>query len=337
MSSGDQDKNAPEEQKPTNVTFVLLDNFSLISYASAIEPLRLANKALGHSHYCFANVSVDGGSVRSSNGSQVKCDASLSDMAFADLIVICSSDDVESIPLPKRLATTLRDLDRRGCQIAGICTGSYVLAKLGLLDGRACTIHWEYASIFSETFPEITLTQNLVEISARRLTCAGGTAPLDLMLHYLGTRHGAAVSGMIADLAIHHSKRENDRHQRLSIRDRLGVHDGTLLKSIQVMEENIEAPLSMEELAARAEASSRQIQRAFKTHNLPTPSRYYQNIRLDRARNLLRRTSMSVTEIVYACGFVSPSHFTRCYRGQFGICPHKDRNVFLRTASANFG
>ena len=139
------------------VSFLLIDNYSMISLASAVEPLRIANKLLGEMRFAYRCVSVDGGPVTASSGFEQSVSGKFADAEPADLLVICSSDDVESVDLPPNLGAELQKLERHGTALSAICTGTYLLAKYKLLRGRACTIHWEYSDIFRETFPDVEL------------------------------------------------------------------------------------------------------------------------------------------------------------------------------------
>jgi len=316
------------DRKTTSIYFLLLDNFSLLSFSSAMEPLRMANKLLGHHAFQYQSCSIDGEDVQTSSGHRMSVDDAMDQVHSADLVVVCSSDNVEQIRLPQTLAGKLRSLQRHGCALAAICTGSFVLARLGLLDGYRCTIHWEYSSIFRETFPKIDLKQSVVEIDRNRYTCAGGTGALDLMLTFLGRSQYPETAGAVADMAIHHDVRDTEKNQRLSLKLRLGVKSPTLVEAIRLMERNIEMPLTGTEISAALDISTRQLQRVFRQHTDRSPTEYYMSLRLDTARDLLRKTAMSVSEVGFACGFVSMSHFTKCYRKTFQVRPHEDRQAY---------
>lgn len=308
-----------------HICLLLLANFSLLSVSSAIDPIRMANKILGHRKYRVSIRSLDGNAVPSSGGQIFPVDGGLADLDRADLLLVCSSDDVEQIELPASLAAKLRSMASRGCDLGALCTGAFVLARLGLLAGHSCTIHWEYASMFRESFPFIELKQDVFVIDRKRLTCAGGTAALDLMLVFLGRSCPPDIVSAVADMAIHHDQRWSDTDQRIAIGRRLGISHPKILHAISLMEQNIETPLSGAELARETGLGVRQFQRLFQTMLGVSPIAYYIDLRLAAARDLVLKTSMPITKISFACGFAGPANFTKRYRDRFGVSPQDDR------------
>lgn len=315
-----------------HICLLLLPNFSLLSVSSAIDPIRMANKILGYRKYRLSILSLDGNPVRSSGGQVFPIDGCLADLDRADLLLVCSSDDVEQVDLPASLAPKLRSMASRGCDLGALCTGAFVLARLGLLEDHSCTIHWEYASMFRESFPFIALKQDVFVIDRRRLTCAGGTAALDLMLVYLGRSCPSDIVSAVADMAIHHDQRWSDTDQRIAIGRRLGISQPKILHAISLMEQNIETPLSCSELAEEIGLGVRQFQRLFQATLGVSPIGYYIDLRLAAARDLVLKTSMPITKISFASGFVGPANFTKRYRDRFGVSPQEDRKPNRSTA-----
>jgi len=307
------------------ISFLLLENFSLISFASAIEPLRLANKVLKRRVFDYECYSPDGGDVSASNGTTMRVAGPLSRVARTDLLVICSSDNVEKVRLSPAVKTTIREILRSNCTVAGICTGAYVLAELGLLTDRACTIHWEYSEIFRELFPTANLQNTLVQEDGRFLTCAGGTSAFELMVGFIEEHCGLKIGLEVADIALHHSLRPKSGHQRAQLHLRLGITNKRLLHCVEMMEANIEQPIPFHDLVARSGVSRRQLERLFRQHFGVTPTTYYRTIRLNAARQLVQRTPMPIVDVAVASGFVNASHFTKCYRREFRINPAQDR------------
>ncbi len=307
--------------------FLLIEGFSMISFASAVEPLRIANKLLSRERFCFRCLSADGDPVTASNGIPLPVQTGLSDVDRADLLVICSSDGVEAVPLPETVGAELRRLERHGTPLTAICTGSYVLAKFGLLRGRACTIHWEYEELFREVFPQADLRTSVCVEDGGLMTSSGGTAPLDLMIRIVEKVAGAQVARDVADIAIHHGTRDEAVHQRLDARARYNVSNPTFLRCIRLMEENIEEPLSLEALCAELEISPRQLQRYFRDNVGRGPRAFYESLRLERARQLLRRTALGQSDIAVACGFSSANSFSHAYKRVYGVSPMHDRNL----------
>jgi transcriptional regulator GlxA family with amidase domain len=317
---------------PQRIGFVLTANFSLIAFTSAVEPLRLANRVSGRELYRWKLVSADGRPVTASSGIVLHPEGTLEAAADCDAVIICSGLDVHRIDC-KPLSAWLRRVDRRGVEIGALCTGSHVLARAGLLEGHRCTIHWENLAGFVEGFPEIEVTTELFEIDRKRFTCSGGTAAIDMMLNVITLQHGHELAAAVADQFMHERIRDQHDHQRMSLPARLGVRHPKLLAVIDLMEKNLEEPLARGELARSAGLSTRQLERLFRRYLSRSPARYYLELRLNKARLLLLQTNMSVIDVALACGFVSASHFSKCYRDFFGRTPRKERGLPAAAAS----
>lgn len=306
------------------VGFVLVPNFSMIAFASAVEVLRLANYVTGTDSFAWKLYSPDGQPAHASNGIMVNVDGAYKDLGPLPEVLVCGGNGIEHVDL-KELIPRLRKLAFYGGSIGAICTGSYVLAKAGLLNGYRCTIHWENHDSFKEQFPDIDITQELFEIDRNRFTCAGGTAAVDMMLALVSAKKGASIAALITDEMIHHRMRESHERQRMELRSRLGVSHPKLLAVIAEMDKRLEHPLSCAQLAKFAKLSPRQLERLFQRYLDTTPTRYYLGLRLERARHLLRQTSMPILSVGLACGFVSASHFSKSYSEHFNKTPSDER------------
>jgi len=302
----------------------------MIAFASAIEPLRLANRLSEKALYEWVLISRDGGPVTASNGISVNPHFAMTDydggMTSRELptLILVSGVGAE---IYSDLDTFgwLRRLDRQGADIGALCTGAHVLARAGLLDGKVCTLHWENIPSFRETYPDIEVTDDLFEIDGNRFTCSGGTAALDLMLHLIRAEHDEDLANRVSEECILDRVRGGQDHQRMPLAVRLGVDNRKLIDSIHMTETNLEEPLSQEELAAAVGISRRQLERLFQRHVGRPPNRYYMQLRLDRARKFLLQTDMAVVDVAMACGFVSASHFAKCYRQFYGVTPRQAR------------
>ncbi len=314
------------EDRPEHYVFLLLDNFTMLAFASALEPLRLANFASQKELYKWTTVSEDGQAVRSSSGVVIKTDGALDELSRNQRVIVCGGLNIKA-NATKPVLTWLRREARRGLMLGAICTAPQVLAMAGLLDDKKATIHWDNRDAFEEEFPEIDLTQNIYVIDGNRFTASGGTAPSDLMLKLISERHGPELASSVADQMIHTSIRSDRDEQRLSIPTRIGVRHPKLSTVIQMMEENIEEPISPSILASDVGMSTRQLERLFRRYLNRSPKRYYMELRLQKARNLLMQTEMSVINVALACGFASPSHFSKCYRGHFNTTPYRERGT----------
>jgi transcriptional regulator GlxA family with amidase domain len=319
----------PPMREPERFAFVLVPNFSMIAFASALEPLRIANRMADRELYSWQIVSKAGGPVRASNACLVMTDQSLADVAIgpgrnSSIVILCSGLGAERIH-DRELFAWLRRADRAGTSIGAVCTGAHLLARAGLLEGHRCTIHWENLPGFVEEFPEIEVTADLFAVDRNRLTCSGGTAALDLMLHLIAARHGQELVTKISEQCIMDRVRQAHDHQRMPYRVRLGIHHPKLIHAIEMMEANVEEPLDQEMLARYVGLSRRQLERLFRKHLGRTPAQYYLELRLERARHLLYQTTMPIMNVAFATGFVSASHFSTCYRQLYGKTPRAER------------
>ncbi|AXX97850.1 GlxA family transcriptional regulator [Profundibacter amoris] len=317
-------ENAPE--KPHRFVFALLDRFTLISFASAVETLRLANRMSGRTLYETVLVGENGEFAASSSNVEIRLDSGFIETGRDDTIILCGGLDVQK-STTKPVLNWLRREARRGVRIAGLCTASYTLARAGLLDGKRATIHWENQDSFAEDFDEIELTKRVFVIDGNRYTAAGGTASIDLFLTLIANEHGEELANAVADQLIYSSIRTDRDTQRLSIPTRIGVRHPKLATVIRMMEGNLEEPISPSILARDVGMSTRQLERLFRRYLNRSPKRYYMELRLQKARNLLMQTDMSVINVALACGFASPSHFSKCYRAHYSTTPYRERGA----------
>lgn len=322
----------PQHLPPETIGFLLIPNFSMIAFTSAIEPLRMANRLSGQDLYRWILISKDGGSVTASNQISVQSHVAIHEVnakvggnAVSSVIVV-SGVEVER-HTDRKILAWLRRQERLGYEIGALCTGAYFLARAGLLDGYNCTLHWENLPGFREVFPDINATDDLFEIDRNRFTCSGGMASLDMMLHLIRLQHGSDLAAKISDQCILDRIRGEEDHQRIPASVRFGIYHPKLLNAIRLMEGNLEEPLNLDELATYADLSRRQIERLFARYLNCSPMQYYRYLRLDRARYLLHQTDLRIVEIAIASGFVSSSHFSKCYRDQFGISPNTERRT----------
>lgn len=312
--------------KPHKIGFVLLPEFTMIGFSAGVEPFRIANRLAEKSLYACDVYSEDGGPVLASNGMTVNVDGAVSDIAGLETIFVCGGLNVKS-HITKNILQKLRRLASHGTGIGAICTGTEVLAKAGLLDGYSCTIHWENLPSFIEDYPDLDVVTELYEIDRTRYTCAGGTAALDLSLSLIALHFDPAAAAAVADQLIHHRIREGGEGQRMELRTRLGVAHPKLLSVIQQMEESLEEPINCAQLAHGVGLSTRQLERLFRKYLGTAPTKYYLTLRLSRARFLLRQTSLPILSIALACGFVSASHFSKCYREHYSRTPSLERRT----------
>ncbi|AVO36442.1 GlxA family transcriptional regulator [Pukyongiella litopenaei] len=310
--------------RPRRFVFVLLEDFTLLCFAAALECLRIANRMSNTQLYIWTLVGENGSEVSCSAGTTFRVDMGLDELSRDDTILICGGIDVQRATTRKLLGWIRRE-SRKGLVVGGLCTAAYSLARAGLLDGKRATIHWENADSFAEEFDDIHLTKSVFVIDGNRMTTAGGTSSIDLMLKLIANDHGEELANAVADQLIYSSIRTDQDTQRLSVPTRIGVRHPKLSQVIQMMEANIEEPISPSILAKEVGMSTRQLERLFRRYLNRSPKRYYMELRLQKARNLLMQTDMSVINVALACGFASPSHFSKCYRAHYDTTPYRER------------
>lgn len=318
---------AVHDFRVTKCGFLLLENFSLIALSAAVDPLRIANAVVGRRVYDYSLIGVTNDAIRSSDGIQVLPDTSLADTAQYDAIFVVGPN-----PIPRKgigaILDWLRLQARKGIALGGIDTGSYFLARSGLLNGYRCTIHWEDQDVLVEQFPKLTVSNRLYEVDRDRYTCSGGIAPLDLMVHLLGMPPGSrSLAARVLELLVA-ERRSYEQQQPTSLRQYIGAEHEKLDEALQFMESNVEETLSVAEIASHIRVSQRQLQRWFHERLGKSPAQAYLEIRLLRARQLLFRTAIPLEEVCARTGFISVNHFSTCYKAHFNVSPIADRRRY---------
>jgi AraC family carnitine catabolism transcriptional activator len=312
---------------PEHIHFLLLPEFSMLGLLSAIEPLRVANR-FGGELYRWHLLSADGASVRASNGMALEVEGRFAEVDEAATVLVVAGFNPLDHASPE-LTSWLRRLDRNGATLGGIDTGCFLLAEAGLLRQERFTLHWEAISAFHERYPQLDVQQELFEIDGKRISSAGGTASIDMQLERIAQQHGNALATQVSEQFVLGRIRAKSDHQRMQIAARYGVHNKKLVQVIGAMESHTEDPLTPDDLADIIGVTRRQLERLFRAQFDDTPSLFYLKIRLERARQLLRQTEMSVLEIGVACGFESATYFARAYRNRYGVTPSHDRQEEL--------
>lgn len=262
-----------------------------------------------------------------SDGLSVNVDCGFDDEGACDaldVIIVCGGARVEE-HTPESALRWLKSVSQSGTGLGSICTGSYVLAAAGLLDGYRCSVHWENLASLTDRFRDVQVTRSVYTIDRDRYTCSGGTAPVDMMLHFIRKQLGPDVSVGVAEQFIYERIRRSSDEQRVPLKHVFGNQSEKLVVAVDLMEANIREPIVQSELASYVGVSKRQLQRLFQRYLDCTPSRYYLRIRLARARELLQQTSMSLVEIASLTGFVSSSHFSKSYKEFYGQAPSHER------------
>ena len=312
------------QRGPRRIDFLLLPAFSMMCLLSAVEPLRGANRTLGRRAYAWRFLSVDGRPVEASNGIPIATAAGIRDAGETPSVCVVASYDPLAAVSPG-VRAWLRRRHARGSDLGGLETGAMVLAEAGLLAGRRATVHWETLAAFRETWLDIDARDSLFEIDGPIFTAAGAGAAMDLFLHLIAQHHTTAVASSVAEQFLHSEIREAGVGQRMAGDRRRGIREPALARAVATMQDHLGTPLTLDELAQRCGVSRRRLQRLFVRHVGEPPQRYYQRLRLERARQLLRHGALPVHEVALACGFGSAAAFTRAFRARFDHPPRAER------------
>ena len=302
------------------VAVLLTDGFPLMSYASVVEPLRAANVLAGRTVCEVGHFSESGCDVRSSGSVQVPVDRAVGGTLEADLLLVLAGGDPFGTKL-SRMDAWLRKLALTGSVLGGVSGGPVLLAKAGVMRGRRMTVHWEHAQMLAKTVPGLILERSLYVIDRDRVTCGGGTAPMDLMHALLSGRFGTEFARAVSDWFLHTDIRPSAGPQRAGPIERVGTSCLPVLDAVALMESHVADPLSLDQLAVLSGISGRQLNRLFRRHVGRTVMGYYRRFRLETARRLLGHSILSLTEIALATGFSGSSHFSSAFRQEFGVTP----------------
>jgi AraC family carnitine catabolism transcriptional activator len=310
---------------PLDIAVLLLPRFSLMALASVLEPFRVAYRLAGRELYRWRFVGAEAGPIQASSGLPITTELSVRDPLAARRVIVCTSFEPMAAASRSVLAW-LRRLDAAGAELWAVDTGAYVLAEAGLLAGRTVTLHWESIAAFAELHHGVATRRSLFERSGRVATCAGGTAGIDLALTAIAAEHGRNLALDVADQLIHQGIRDAAAPQQLAPMRRYGTRNPTVLAAIDLLQRSIEQPPSLAQASAALAVSPRQLQRLFATHLGTSFKRFDRTLRLERAKELLEQTGMTVMAVAVATGFGSVEHFGRSYRAQHGIIPGGERN-----------
>jgi len=305
--------------------FLLLDQFTHLAFSCAVEPLRLANHAGERELYSWETCSEDGANVQASNGVKVAVDRSLGTLTARETLVVVGGRTPKN-SVSSTLMAQVRRLQAHGVKIISVCGATSVLAAAGVIKNQTCAVHWDISDAFSELHPSVEIVEGAFTLD-RIPTAAGGAAAADLMLHLIGQDHGPDLAALVADQMVYTGIRGPQAPQTSSIQARFGLRNRHLAMAMQLMETHLDDPLCMKDVARQIGLSVRQLERLFQRHLNASPNRHYMVLRMTRARKLLSQTELSITDIALACGFTSPSHFSKKYREYFGQSAQQHRTV----------
>ena len=309
------------------IAFLLVEGFALMSFAAVTEPLRAANLLAGReiyevSHFAVGPAGQD--SVESSSAASVAVGELVQATDNFDFVFVVAGGDPIGF---YDIATFqwLRRQARHGCVLGGVSGGPAVLANAGVMENRRMTLHWEHAGALAEHCPGLLLERTLYVFDRDRLTCAGGTAPLDMMHALISEHHGAEFARRVSDWFMHTDVRPAGGPQRAGLAQRYGTTRRTVLAAIEIMENHIADPLTLADLARVVSVSARHLNREFGAGLGRSAGAFYRDLRLEKSRELLRQTDLPILEVAIATGFSSGAHFATAYSRRFGRTPSHDR------------
>jgi len=307
------------ENRPRHFVFVLIPRFTMLSLSCAIDGLRSANVDCSPGSYSWELVSAETSPVTSSSEVPLTT-GSLKGAKKPDVVVICGGERSHDYANAD-LFNWLHSQAKSNIPMGSLSDGAFVIAKAGLYNGYRSTIHWKCLDAYRERFPDLDIHSSIIEIDRNRFSCAGGTPCLDLMLHFILQDLGSDAVAKIANNYFHDTIREDRQTQHLASAFRYAGHSEPLTQALLMMENNLEHPLQITELADRLQISHRQLDRLFKRFLQTTPGHYFRSLRLARAAGLLSQTGLSISEIAFGCGFQSSSHLGRHFKDQYGVSP----------------
>jgi transcriptional regulator GlxA family with amidase domain len=312
------------------VGFLLAPRFTLTAFAGFVDALRLAADEGDRSRPLLARWSVldtSDGPVLSSCGASVSPNAPLESPKDYDYLVVVGGLLHGGQRVPARLTAFLQEAAAAGVKLVGLCTGSFVLARAGLLEGYLACVSWFHREEFVAEFPECRIVSNQMFVADRdRLTCAGGTSVVHLAAHLIERTIGRTSAVKALRIMIEEQplpSRTLQPEEVVSVRST----DSMVHKAMLLLEQQLHSPAPIEELCGPLGIGRRQLERRFQRDVGLSPAEYRTRLRLERARWLLQNTDLDVTEVSFECGFHDGASFSRFVRKELGMSPREVRQV----------
>ncbi|WNL39236.1 GlxA family transcriptional regulator [Halomonas sp. PAMB 3232] len=308
------------------MAFILLENFSMMAFTGAVDALVTTNLMKSSTLYEVRVVGERAATV-SDLGIEVSTDMTLADFDSAaldvDVVIVCGGLRVKA-QSNALLRSRLKSADGHGAILGGLWNGAYFLAEAGLMSGYQCAYHPDGRAMMAEQFWDVSVTSRSFIVDRNRLSCAGASSSLSMMLEVVRSDCGNAVVGAVEEMLSCDKGLDSPDISTLRV-DQNHTLPEKLKISLQLMKNNIEEPLSIAEISNWVNISRRQLERMFSIYVSASPSRYYMELRLTRARQLLQQTNKPLAEVAVATGFVSISHFRNCFYQLFDITPGQFR------------
>lgn len=304
--------------------FLLVDGFSSLSFYSAVETLQNANLVAGCQTFSWRTVGVSGESVASSSGLVQRADCTLSELNPGLNVVLVSGEDAYNIDITKLKIWFAKHI-RANVRLISLGTAAIIVGRAGLLKNCEASIHPWYRTGFSEEFIDVTLSNRTHVSNGVRCSASGGTSSIDLFLDFVEQSQGGEFAGMVADSMCYRQTRLLQSSIDIGKPHSTSILHPIVSRAVSKMEENLEFPKPPSDLATELSISTRQLERLFKRYIGRSPKRHYMRIRLHEAYRLLLQTQLDITQVGLATGFSSPSHFSKCFRAEFGVTPYNFR------------
>ncbi len=301
-----------------HIGVLLFDGFSNHCLANTIEPLRAANSLSRKQVFNWEFLTINGDNAQSSSGLQVAPHKRLHHAA-GDILVVMPSYGFRRY-ISRETQVGLRRAARQFKALAGLDTGSWLLAEAGLLEHRCATIHWEEMTSFAERFPEIDVQRERFVIDGNRITCSGAMAAFDLVLHLIGRDHGQALALEVSQLFMSHGFGH-------CLRGGAEASSRIVKNALAIMQDNLENPITIAEIARQAKCTQKVLEVRMKSDLGATPQQIYRRQRLNLARKLAVGTDLRIAEITVRCGYADAAAMTRAFRNEFGATPRDLRRI----------
>lgn len=314
--------------RPTRCGFLLIPGYTMLSFTAAVEALAMANALTDSDLYTWSILTQEDQPVHCSNGVRIDASDPSSSAEHLDVLFVCGGIQVQQRWNP-RLGQFLRQVSDRDVSLGAFCTGTYLLAKAGVLDNHRCTIHWENLLSLREEFPRLKVSDELFEVDRGRYTCTGGTASMDLMIYLIEKDYGRKLATCIAEQFTIEPTLAFGQVKQFSVRNLVPGLPDYLAEAVLLMQNNVEEPLLVKDIANLLGVSTRHIERGFRRYFRQSPLIYYRNLRLEKGRHILRNSQLAVSEVALACGFKSTQHFSHSYRNYFQVRPNRDRQAYV--------
>lgn len=311
-------------QASLSVVVLVLPGSSMMSVACTIDPMRAANRMARHKIFDWKVQTLDGAPVMMSCGLPLSSEHKFDVKSGADVLIIVAGFDSD-LHASRASVTSIGKAASKFSCVGGVEAGSLILARAGLLNGRSATTHWEDLEDFTHAYPDIDVRPDRYVIEGKYFTTGGASPTFDLMLHLIRTRHGIAFAMEVASAFIYDDVHRPSDAQSIVSLGHLNKIEPRIVDAIRIMENHIEEPLAINDIAQKIPISVRMLENLFGDAMQVSPGKYYRNLRLQVARRLAEETKLSAQEIAVRTGFNSLSAFSRAFKNRFDMSPMQSR------------